>query len=177
MAATLRADAVVPAGSWMVDCEHSTVGFGIRHLLLVPLKGRFREFEGTLRLDRSGDALARGLVRTATIETGDATRDERLRGSDFFDAERWPAIRFASTQVEQIDASRFRIVGQLTIRDATRELELTARRTAASPDGIELRLTGELSRSAFGVESAQLLQAGISDRVELALRVRLVRAS
>lgn len=176
MATALHAEAVVPAGSWMVDRERSTVEFGIRHLLLVPLKGRFEEFEGTLVVDRAGDAVARGLVRAASIETGDATRDERLRGSEFFDAERWPAIRFASERVERLDTSRLRIVGELTIRDATRELELTARRTSATRDGIELALTGELSRSAFGVESRQLLEAGISDRVELLLRVWLVRA-
>lgn len=171
-----HAATVVPVATWTVDPRRSTVGFKIRHLLIATVRGRFTDFEGTLEVGERGPLRACGTVRTATIDTGDPIRNERLSGPEFFDTATSSEMRFVSMSVEPVDGETLRIVGDLTIRDTTREVELRARRTAAVGERLELDVDGELSRSDFGIESAQLLEAGISDRVELALHVSLVKA-
>lgn len=163
----------IPASTWTVDRERSTVELKLRHLVVATVRGRFASFAGTLDIDEAGPQSASGAVHVATIDTGDATRDERLRGAEFFDCARYPEIRFASSSIES-RGDRLRIVGELTIKDRTREIELLARRRGAASERLELEVSGELRRSEFGIESAELLEAGISDRVELALHLSLV---
>lgn len=165
---------LVPAGTWTVDPRRSRVGFSIRHLMVATVKGRFADCEGTL--DARGAPRAFGSVQAATIDTGDAVRDERLRSSDFFDADRIPEIRFASRELGQADGA-LRIVGDLTIKDTTRAIELGASAGVARDGHLELDLRGELSRGEFGIESDELLEAGISDRVKLVLSISLVRTT
>lgn len=171
----IQTRAAVPRGLWTVDRERSSVEFSIRHLMVATVRGRFGGFEGTLDAAGPGPPRAVGAVEVATIDTGEAIRDERLRGPDFFDAGRSPTIRFASRAVEQRDGNRFRIVGELTIKDTTREIELHASEANVRDGCLELDLRGELSRRDFGIESDELLEAGISDKVRLALRISLVR--
>jgi polyisoprenoid-binding protein YceI len=166
----------IPPGHWSVDPERSTVAFKLRHLMVMPVHGRFRAFEGEVSVDDDGRAHARGSVQAATLDTGDAVRDGRLRAPEFFDADACPEIRFAATRVEPLDDETLRIVGDLTIKRATREIELRARRKHAHAQRIDLDVTGKLSRGEFGIESPQLLDAGISDGVELALAISLVRS-
>jgi polyisoprenoid-binding protein YceI len=173
---SIDATTVIPASTWTVDPSRSSVAFKLRHLMVMPVRGRFTAFEGTLAIARDGRARASGTVQAATIDTNDAVRDERLRAPDFFDTANHPEIAFASSGIETLDEETLLIAGDLTIRGATHELELRARRTAATSERIELELDGELRRSDFGIESAQLLEAGISDKVELALRVSLTKA-
>ncbi|HYB22732.1 MAG TPA: YceI family protein [Solirubrobacteraceae bacterium] len=164
---------VIPTGTWTVDPARSTVAFRLRHLMVVPVRGRFDTFEGTVAVEPGGRTHARGCVKVATLDTGDAVRDERLRGPEFFDVQNSPEISFASTSVESLDDESLRIAGELTIGQITRELVLLARQKAARPESIELDVSGELSRREFGIESPQLLDAGISDKVELALAISL----
>lgn len=172
----IDATPVIPASTWTVDPLRSSVAFKLRHLMVMPVRGRFTVFEGTLAVAGDGRARAYGTVQAATIDTNDAVRDERLRGPDFFDSANNPEIAFASTGIETLDDETLLIAGDLTIRGTTSQIELCARRTAATAERIELELEGALRRSDFGIESAQLLEAGISDRVELALRVSLTKA-
>lgn len=170
-----QAASPLPAGRWRVERSSSAVGFRLRHLMLVPVRGRFAGFEGSLEIDPDGSTRATGSVDVATIETGDAIRDERLLSPDYFDAARHPRIALAAGEVEVVGDRKLRIRGELTIRGRTQPVELTAWRRSAGDERIELELEGDLSRSAFGIESEQLLDAGISDRVEVRVAASLVR--
>jgi polyisoprenoid-binding protein YceI len=172
-----------PAGVWSVDPEQSSIEFAVRHMLAM-LRGRFGEFEGTLELARSGAARASGTVNAASIDTDEPTRDERLRQSaDFFDVERYPRISFASTRIDRLDDGRLRIVGDLTMRSVTREIELDARtdgltRNEDGKQRIALELRGELSRKEFGLTWNQTLETGgvlVGDTVRIALDLSAVR--
>jgi polyisoprenoid-binding protein YceI len=168
--------ALAPAGIWAVDPRRSRAGFSIRHLMVATVKGHFADCEGTLDARGPSPPRAFGNVRAATIDTGNAVRDERLRSSDFFDADRFPEIRFASRELDQADGV-LRIVGDLTIKDTTRPIEFRASVDAARNGHLELDLRGELSRGEFGIESDELLEAGISDKVKLLLRISLVKTT
>jgi polyisoprenoid-binding protein YceI len=167
-----------------VDKSHSSVEFGIKHLMITTVKGRFADFDGTFDADESGNVRAEARIRTASIDTGEEQRDQHLRSDDFFAADAYPDIVFRSTQVESLDGNRFRVVGDLTIRDATNQVELDATVSGAARDpwgnervGVELR--GDIRPSDFGVDWNQVLETGgklLGDRVQIAADVSAVKA-
>jgi polyisoprenoid-binding protein YceI len=115
----------VPAGTWHVDPSHSSVAFEVKHLMIATVRGHFGDFEGTIEAAEDDPANSRvyGSVRVASIDTGNADRDEHLRGPDFFDVGRYPEARFESTRIEHIEGGHYRLAGNLTIKDETREVE------------------------------------------------------
>jgi polyisoprenoid-binding protein YceI len=176
MTPTRATRTIAPAGTWVLDPARSTLGFAIRHLMVATVHGHFAGFSGSLRVDGDGDARATGTVHAATLETGNGVRDGRLHGSEFFDADRYPDIRFRSTAIECLDENSWTMTGELTIKHITRPIELRARRLAPADDSLELRLHGQLSRTEFGITSHELLSAGISDTVNLKLHITLLPA-
>jgi polyisoprenoid-binding protein YceI len=174
----------LPAGVWNVDPAHSNVEFGIKHLLITTVTGSFGDFEGTIEVDESGKAKATGAIKAGSITTNAPQRDEHLRSSDFFDAESFPEIHFESRRIEHLDRSRFRVVGDLTIRGTTREVELEAEFQGANKDPwgndrIGLAVRGELDPNDYGVDWNQELETGgnlIGDRVNFTANISAVKA-
>jgi len=175
---------VVPAGRWLVDPSGSSVSFTLKHMMLATVNGRFHEFDGTLETG-PGAPRAIGVVKAASLDTNEAVRDEHLRGSpDFFDVARYPKISFSSTRIERAADGRLRIVGELTMRSITREIELDAKvgATTRGPGGVErveLALRGELNRRDFGLTWNQALEAGgalLGNKVKIALDISAVKA-
>jgi polyisoprenoid-binding protein YceI len=174
---------VVPSGKWSVDTPRSSVSFTLKHMMLATVNGRFRAFDGTLETG-SGAPRATGVVKAASVDTNEAVRDEHLRSSpDFFDVEHYPEISFDSTRIDHPDDGRLRIVGDLTIRGITREIELDAQlgQTTREPGGVErleLELRGELNRKDFGLTWNQALETGgalLGNKVKIALDISAVK--
>jgi polyisoprenoid-binding protein YceI len=113
---------------WNIDAAHSAISFSIRHMAFAKVRGRFTQYSGTIQLDDAD--LARSSVEVsidaASIDTGTPQRDQHLRSADFFDVAKFPALRFRSTRVEALGGDRLRVIGELTIRDVTREVALEA---------------------------------------------------
>jgi len=176
---------VVPSGTWSVDVPRSSVAFTVKHMMLATVNGRFREFEGTLETG-PGAPRATGVVSAASVDTSEAVRDEHMRSSpDFFDVERYPQISFNSTRIEHPNDGRLRIVGELTMRGITREIELDAQLAdkTREPGGVErirLELRGELNRRDFGLTWNQALETGgalLGNKVKIALDISAVKGS
>ena len=90
------------ATRWQIDPAHSNIEFGVRHLMISTVKGRFGEVAGTVRVDPD-DPKAVGVdvtLKTASIDTRQEQRDAHLRSADFFDAEKWPVITFSGKRVD-----------------------------------------------------------------------------
>lgn len=185
MSATDRASdaSVVPSGKWSVDTPRSNVSFTLKHMMLATVNGRFREFDGTLETG-SGAPRAAGVVKAASVDTNEPVRDEHLRNSpDFFDVERFPEISFNSARIDSPDGGRLRIVGELTMRGVTREIQLHARlgdttREAGGAERMQLELRGELNRRDFGLTWNQALEAGgalLGNKVKIALEISAVK--
>ena len=158
----------IPAGTWAIDPSHSRVEFSIRHMGIASIRGSFADFDAVIE---GGDEPAiSGTIRVASVDTRDEARDGHLQSPDFFDAERHPEITFASTR---FDGDK--VVGDLTIRGVTHEVELDARVTGAGTDpwgnerlGVELE--GEINRHDFGVSWNTPLPTGgllLGDTVRL----------
>src|SRR5215204_2539962 len=93
--------AAAVATSWKVDPSHSHAEFAVRHLMISTVKGRFADVTGTLSGDETDPAGAsiELLIPVASIDTRESQRDAHLRSADFFDADNYPVIRFASSTI------------------------------------------------------------------------------
>jgi polyisoprenoid-binding protein YceI len=172
---------------WNIDTTHSAIGFSVRHMVIAKVRGRFREWNGTVRLD--GNDPTRGSVEVeidaASIDTGVLDRDNHLRSGDFFDVQRFPKLRFSSKAVEKLEGERYRLRGQLTIRDVTREVELDVEYggQARDPWGntrAAFTASTSIQRSDFGLNWNQVVEAGgvlVGDRIDIDIEIEAVAAA
>lgn len=115
---------IVP-GTYQIDAVHSDVGFRIRHLGISSVDGRFSDVQGTVTFGESlGYLQAEATIQVNSIDSRNSERDEHLRSDEFFDAENFPTITFKSTNVEPLSGGRFQMIGDLTMKDMTRSIEL-----------------------------------------------------
>jgi polyisoprenoid-binding protein YceI len=178
--------ALAGGSSWKIDPAHSHVEFAVRHLMISSVKGAFGDVQGTVWVDESDarTVLVDITVQVASIDTGQEQRDAHLRSSDFFDAARFPTITFRSRLVEgSYHDSRFSLVGDLTIRDVTREvvLDVSAEGRLTDPWGAEragFSAQGKIDRTDFGLTWNQVLETGgvlVSNEVKISVEVELIR--
>jgi polyisoprenoid-binding protein YceI len=111
---------------WEFDPAHTLIEFSIKHMMFTTVRGRFNQFHGTITgsTDDPKGATCEVTIGAASIDTGNEQRDQHLRSADFLDVEKYPTITFKSTRVEEKSENHFSVFGDLTIRDATREVEL-----------------------------------------------------
>jgi polyisoprenoid-binding protein YceI len=172
--------------SWQIDPAHSHVEFAVRHLMISTVKGAFGDVRGTVWVDENDGraALVDITIQVASIDTRQEQRDAHLRSADFFDAERFPAITFRSRSVEgNHHDSKFRLAGDLTIRDVTREmvLDVVSEGRLTDPWGAEragFSAQGKIDRTDFGLTWNQALEAGgvvVGNEVKISIEVELLR--
>lgn len=107
---------------WIIDPERSFAEFNVRYMMFARVQGKFTGISGAVELDPGSVAGSSVYVRinTASVSTGDQTRDSFLRGPVFFDTDKHPEITFKSTDVEDAGEHCIRITGDLTIRGVSR---------------------------------------------------------
>jgi polyisoprenoid-binding protein YceI len=142
---------VLPTGTWSIDPVWSALGFEVKKIGLVAIKGRALGFSGTIR--GGAEPSIEGVVDVRTITTFDETRDGHLQSPDFFDSERFPALRFESTSVA-LRNDELVVEGDLTIKGITRPVELTGTYLGEAVDvggndRIAVELTGTVDRTEF----------------------------
>ena len=172
---------------WNIDAAHTGIHFSVRHMVVSKVRGRFAKYTGAVNLD--DDDLTRSTVEVtidaASIDTGVADRDKHLRSPDFFDVERFPELRFQSKRVEKLADARYRVIGDLTIRDVTREVALDVEYGGQAKDPWGNERAGFVARASidrkdFGLQWNQVLETGgvlVGDRVEIELDVQAVKAA
>jgi polyisoprenoid-binding protein YceI len=174
----------VPTGTWHVDAAHSSVEFEIKHMMIATVRGRFKEFEATIVAAQDiADSRAFGVVKTGSIDTNQPDRDAHLRSPEFFFVEHYPEIHFESTRIDPLGGPRFRVRGDLTIKDVTREITLEATLEGAERDPwgndrIGMRVRGSIDRKDFGLKWQQALESGgflLGDEVRINIEISAVR--
>ena len=175
----------VPApGTYVLDPSHTTVGFVARHLMVTKVRGRFEEFEGSITVgDDPLASSAQAAISTASLTTGSPDRDGHVKSDDFLAVETFPTMRFASRRVSHVAGDRFTVVGDLTVKDVTREvvLEVTIDGVARDPWGGErLAVTAstEIDREDFGITGNVALESGgvlVSKKVRIEIEAQAVR--
>jgi polyisoprenoid-binding protein YceI len=180
MSATQTTEQLIPVGTWKSDPVHSTVGFAVKHLVVATFRGKFTDFDATLT--GGEEPKLTGVVRTASIVTEDANQQAHLQSPDFFDAERYPELRFESTAIRK-SGETFEADAELTLKGVTKPVTVTG--TIAGPvsdpyGGERLGLTLEttIDRTAFGIDWNAPLPGGglaVSNEVKLIAELELVK--
>lgn len=154
------------AGAFDLDPAHTRAGFVARHLMVSKVRGSFTGVSGELLIaEDPADSSVTATMDAATITTGTPDRDAHLRSPDFLDVERFGSLTFRSKRLSDRDETSFTLVGDLTIRDVTREVELRVEfeGLAQSPSGKEVVgfvARTEIDREAFGLTWNVTLQTG-----------------
>jgi polyisoprenoid-binding protein YceI len=161
---------------WEPAEEEPELRFAATHLS-GPIPGRFTRLEGEICIDpeAAGGGRIELIVPTASVRTALPEMDEALRGAEFFDTERWPQARFAGSAIEPLGGERYRVSGELTIRDVTRRIEVPFTLEIAA-DGSSAQVSGEtrINRLDYEVGLGEWRETRwLADEVRLEFSVRL----
>jgi polyisoprenoid-binding protein YceI len=174
------------AETYDIDPAHSSFAFKIRHLTVSNVTGTFGKPKGSAVIDDRDITSLRVEVAldASSIDTGNAKRDEHLRGPDFFDVAKYPSITFVSKKISRIDSNKIRVSGDLTIRGITKEVAVDVE--GPTPEikdpGGKMRRgatgTAKINRKDFGIAWNRTLDTGglvVGDDVLISVEVELIR--
>jgi polyisoprenoid-binding protein YceI len=153
-------------------------------MVVSTVKGTLSDFTVEAHVDDEDLTRSSGVVKVnvASLDTREPRRDAHLRSADFFDAERFPTMTYSVKSVEQ-DGDEYRIVGDLTIRDVTREVPLMAEVSGPVTDPfggtrIGVSASGKLNRHDFGLDWNVVTEAGgllVGDDVKISVEAEFVQ--
>ena len=171
--------------SWQFDPGHTYIGFTGRHLMVATVRGEFEKFEGTVEFDEHDLTHSRVEIRieAASVTTRNAQRDEHFRSADFFDVEHYPFITFKSKRVIMHDAHHGQLIGDLTIRNITKEVVLDGEyggvnQTPWNTSSAGFHLQTKVNRKDWGLNWNAVLAGGglvASDEITLFIDLELIR--
>jgi polyisoprenoid-binding protein YceI len=187
MTATVQtAPAAGAKTAWKLDPTHSTVEFSAKHLMITTVKGRIADIEGTIYTNETDpkNSSVEATLKATSIDTRTDQRDQHLRSADFLNVEKYPEIKFRSTRIEG-GREEFKLTGDLTIRDVTREITLNVRfeGQAKDPwggDRVGFSATGKIDRRDFGLTWNQALETGgvvVGNEIKIGLEVQAVKVA
>ena len=109
---------------WVIDKSHSNVKFAVTHLVVSEMEGNFKLFEGTMENSKAdfSDARISFTIDVNSINTENENRDKHLKGDDFFNAEKFPTIKFVSESFTPTGGNKYKLAGKLTMRDITKPI-------------------------------------------------------
>lgn len=167
--------------SWLIDTVHSHVGFSVKHMMVATVRGQFKDYRGTLRIDAKDftKSTFEGEIDVASVDTGNADRDNHLRTNDFFDVANHPKITFKSTSIEAKGEGEYLVHGDIGIRGVVKPitLEVEYLGTSKNPYGktvAGLAVRGTVNRKEFGVAFNAVLETGgvaVGEKVKLELDI------
>ena len=177
-AVTQQSQQQLPTGTWKLDPIHSSAGFAVKHMVVATFRGRFEDFDATLDVAEDGTSRLVGTVDPKSIVVKDENLAGHLQSPDFFDAERYPEIRFESTSI-RVEGDEAILEGQLTIKGNSQPV--TARGAYVGPHEdiagftkIGLSFETQVDRTLYGLNwNAPLPKGGVALANEVTLIVEL----
>ncbi len=170
--------------AYKIDKNHSEVGFKVRHFFS-KTPGRFGDFSGVIMLDEKNPAASSVdvSIQTTSIQTNNERRDNHLRGDDFFNAEKFPVITFKSTKITLVEGNKYKVDGDLTLRDVTKPVTLDAELVGMGAVGQSgtragFQATTSINRKDYGVLWNKALDNGgtvLDDIVYINLDVEAIK--
>ena len=128
--------APIPSGEYKIDPAHSVIGFAIRHYEISLVRGRFKNFTGTIRYDEAdvSKSSVEFAAKIESIDTGVDARNAHLRTGDFFDAAKYPDMTFKSTRVERKAQDQYVLHGDFALKGVTKQISFPFTMTGAIKD-------------------------------------------
>jgi polyisoprenoid-binding protein YceI len=170
---------------WNIDPAHSRASFTVRHMMISWANGEFDKINGTVDFDPQNPAatVVDVQIEAASINTRDGQRDGHLKSPDFLDIEKYPHLSFKSKRVELLGENRARLIGDLTIRDISREVVLDVEYAgmAKSPWGTTaagFTATTKINRKDWNLTWNVALETGgvlVGEMVNITIQLELVQ--
>ncbi|MCY1044901.1 YceI family protein [Corallococcus sp. bb12-1] len=181
----LAAPSLVAATEYEIHPTNSSALFSVKHMMVSNVRGSFSKVTGTANIDEKDltKSTVEAVIDATTVTTNDTSRDEHLRGNEFFDVKKFPTLTFKSTKVEK-SADGLKLTGNLTIRGVTKPVVLEAEGftvESKDPYGNLKRggsATTKINRKDFGLTWNTALETGgvaVGDQVSITLEIELVK--
>jgi polyisoprenoid-binding protein YceI len=171
--------------AWSIDKAHSSIGFAVRHMMMMTVRGTFGSYDADVQLDPNdlGSAKVVAHIDTASVDTKEEKRDGHLRSPDFFDSERYPKMTFTSSSIKR-SGSSLEVHGTLRIKDQEHPIQLQGEvfGPAKDPWGnakLGFSLSGEIDREQWGLTWNQALEAGgvlVAKRIKIEIEAQLIQS-
>ena len=171
--------------TWKLDNAHSSVKFSVEHLMVSETEGNFKGFDGTLTSKNADftDAEIAFTVEVKTINTDNDMRDKHLQSDDFFNAEKFPQMKFKGTSFKKVSGNKYVLEGDLTIRDVTKKVkfDVVYRGTQKDPYGntkAGFKATGSIKRLEYGLKWNVMTEATavVADEVNIVINLEYAQA-
>ena len=161
-------------GKYNIDPAHTRVSFLIDHFVVSQVQGRFNDVKGSFNLSKKiEDSKVDVTVPIASIDTGVKKRDDHLKSADFFDAKKFPTMTLKSKKFSG-SLEDFKVTGDLTIKDVTKEVTLNGKYTGSVKDSwgqirAAVRAEGKINRKDFNINYNDMVEAGpaVGDEVTI----------
>ena len=165
---------------WTIDKSHSEIAFKVKHMMISTVTGHFDNFLATVETsaDDFNTASIAFTAETGSINTKNKDRDGHLKSDDFFNAEKFPELKFIS---KSFDGEH--LTGDLTIRDVTKKVVLSVDFNGIAVDpygqtkaGFEIQ--GEINRKDFNLTWSAVTEAGnivVADKVKLIIDAQFIK--
>ena len=185
-AAALTGTLQAQSTTWNLDKTHSSVGFAVEHMVVSETVGQFNDFAATIKSDKPDFSDVKGdiVIQVASIDTKEPKRDSHLKGADFFDAEKYPTIKFEIRQFQKLGDKDYKLIGNLTMHGVTRSVTLNGKFAGIvkDPYGMTrtgIRISGEIDRYDFGLKYNAAMEAGgmvIGQKVAVNCNIELTKS-
>lgn len=182
LALLFASQSVLFGASYSVDQSHSAVGFSVKHMLVTNTKGAFSDFKGTLEWDDTNvnRSKLKGIVKVESINTNNKKRDKHLRSGDFFDAKKYPDIKFETVSITKNTDNRYTAIADLTIKNITKKVTVPLTITPEIPSKGKKVVRGfigefEINRKDFGITWSKVVDNGVvvvSDKVKISFEIQ-----
>lgn len=168
---------------WELDPSHSELGFRAKHLLIATTKGKFTDYKVTVLSDKADftDAKIEVIAKVKSIFTDNNDRDNHLRSADFFDAEKYPELKFVGKSVKKVSGNKYKVTGDLTMKNVTKTvtLDMEFGGVVKDPWGntkAGFTITGELNRFDYGLAWNKAIETGglvVDKMIKLDIEIEL----
>jgi polyisoprenoid-binding protein YceI len=167
------------SGVYNFDKAHTFIGFRVKHMGLIEVPGFFRDFTGAVTYDAKdvSKSSVEFSAKIASVDTGVAPRNAHLQKPEFFDAEKFPEMKFKSTKIDK-KGKQWMVTGDLTIRDVTKSVTFPFDVVGfiSGERGTRMGITAEtmINRRDYGVTYDQKLPNGtasVSDEIKVSLQI------
>jgi polyisoprenoid-binding protein YceI len=144
--------------NWTIDKPHTNAKFSVSHLVISDVEGLFKTIDGSMTFSKAdfSDAKIDFTVEVASLSTDNEMRDNHLKSDDFFNAAKFPQIKFTSTSFTPLGDNKYKLVGNLTIRDITKSVSFDVKYggtiTAMGGTHIGFKATTTLNRFDYNLK-------------------------
>ena len=157
--ASIATISVAKPVDYTIDPTHTATVFTWNHFGFSTPSANFSDIQGTISVDNAKpiNSAVNVTIPLSSLNTNVKALDDHLKNADFFDAEKYPNITFKSTKVQALGQNKYKITGDLTVKNVTKPVVLDAvlNKQGVHPmtkaESIGFNATTSFDRSAFGV--------------------------